>query len=1036
MSKSNNLTDFLTDLAIVIRNTDGTEELIDPQTFSTRIVNYQTKTVTPSTSSQTITKDSGYMALETVTVNAMPSGSATTPATTITANPSTPTWDSSTSKYKITVSKTQSITPTVVAGYVASGTAGTITVSGGSTLNQSTWTAEATPSGQTPTTLSFGGTYTLAAGYYPSARYYKVPSGVAPSGNIELTKATSTDVSAYATATVRSAASITISGSAVTDEVTVGTVSSGYYPISAKIKGFISAGTAGWFSATSSAIQAGTATQVGKIVAGTITNNTSGGTSSGTINAGAQIKIGAGYYGSDIYYQAAAETALTGDAAVGNVLSGKTFYSNSYTKLTGTMTNNGAVSATLDTDTTSYTVPAGYHNGSGTVSITLEEKSASASGDITPTSGKVLSKVTVRQGSATPSAVYEVLGSQGTSSTSVTSQYFKITPTTNVLISGWIASISDGTVQNYKVKDGGSFYPTSGTSTTDCFSGNTYNKTSGWIGTGSISVKIPSATLNGTANALNLNSGTISSVTGSGTIDVLGTTAPASLTINTNGYSSTGTGSVSIKDNTNGEVNVCYESSLDYYRYKITDNVLNYSMGIGSSVVSLDLTNSSGILIISGSDFYPNSSLSRTNCFNGDTYNNKSGYIFAGNSFSVYMSSATLNGTAPSLALNSGTITNATGTGTITTLGSSSASGVLYITNNGYNSSYTGTINVTTNTYGTIKLLNPGYSTPLVSIQGKSTTIAKSTSAAVTVTNSSTGYLNICTLPTATSSSASGTSKATISRSTSTQYLNIPAGYNETASYYTISATANMTLPSSASSTSSGTRKAYIYPSTGVQYLNIPTGYNSTASYYQFVAGDDVLSSVTIDSEDNGGDQIDSITPGDSAVYVNIPTNVYTEYDTFVEIAAQKAIKQVNYASKVQQGSSYVYLFCKCSNVAFSYTGFNSYNNTNHYGIQSTTNTYKYICQLMSTTGTGYYYETLCITGNFTTSSTITIALGSSSQTSSVSTTGIYLYTYTPTAACKSICFRIRRYKSSSSAAGDLRVQAHCIKEPNTTIDD
>ena len=37
---------------------------------------------------------------------------------------------------------------------------------------------------------------------------------------------------------------------------------------------------------------------------GTITNNTSGGTSSGTVNRGSQIKIGAGYYSSDTYYTA------------------------------------------------------------------------------------------------------------------------------------------------------------------------------------------------------------------------------------------------------------------------------------------------------------------------------------------------------------------------------------------------------------------------------------------------------------------------------------------------------------------------------------------------------------------------------------------------------------------------------------------------------------------------------------------------------------------------------------------------------------
>ena len=50
------------------------------------------------------------------------------------------------------------------------------------------------------------------------------------------------------------------------------------------------------------------------------------------------------------------------------------------------------------------------------------------------------------------------------------------------------------------------------------------------------------------------------------------------------------------------------------------------------------------------------------------------------------------------------------------------------------------------------------------------------------------------TLPTATASSGTGTAKLTIGRSTSDQYINIPTGYNATASYYKISAVANGTV--------------------------------------------------------------------------------------------------------------------------------------------------------------------------------------------------------------------------------------------------
>ena len=86
------------------------------------------------------------------------------------------------------------------------------------------------------------------------------------------------------------------------------------------------------------------------------------------------------------------------DATAGDVLTGKIFVASDGTVVTGTMANQGAVSKTLDGTTISYTIPKGYHSGTGTVKIVLETKTVTptkSSQDITPTAGKVLSKVTV-----------------------------------------------------------------------------------------------------------------------------------------------------------------------------------------------------------------------------------------------------------------------------------------------------------------------------------------------------------------------------------------------------------------------------------------------------------------------------------------------------------------------------------------------------------------------------------------------------------------------------------------------------------------
>lgn len=105
-------------------------------------------------SGDTVTVPSGYYASS--ASKAVDAGSAATPATTITATPSI-TIDSS-GLITATVSGTQSVTPTVSAGYVSSGTAGTITVSGSDTEQLTTQAAQTI----TPTTSN----QTIASGTY------------------------------------------------------------------------------------------------------------------------------------------------------------------------------------------------------------------------------------------------------------------------------------------------------------------------------------------------------------------------------------------------------------------------------------------------------------------------------------------------------------------------------------------------------------------------------------------------------------------------------------------------------------------------------------------------------------------------------------------------------------------------------------------------------------------------------------------------------------------------------------------------------
>lgn len=113
-----------------------------------------TKTAADMTASgATVTAPAGYYA-ESASKN-IASGTATTPATSISAVPVL-SINTATGVITGTVSASQNITPTVSAGYVSAGTAGTISVSGSDTLALTAQAAQTITPGTTAQTIAAG----------------------------------------------------------------------------------------------------------------------------------------------------------------------------------------------------------------------------------------------------------------------------------------------------------------------------------------------------------------------------------------------------------------------------------------------------------------------------------------------------------------------------------------------------------------------------------------------------------------------------------------------------------------------------------------------------------------------------------------------------------------------------------------------------------------------------------------------------------------------------------------------------------------
>ena len=191
------------------------------------------------TSGGTYTAQTGH-AYSPVTV---PSGSASTPATSVTANPSISV--SSGGLITATASATKSVTPSVSAGWVSSGTAGTITVNGSNTSQLSTEAGKTVTPTESEQTAVAAGKYTTGIVKVGAISSTYVGSGITQrdDSDLSVSGATVTVPSGYyadnETATVAS-------GSAGTPTASKGTVSNHQVSITPSVTnttGYISGGT-------------------------------------------------------------------------------------------------------------------------------------------------------------------------------------------------------------------------------------------------------------------------------------------------------------------------------------------------------------------------------------------------------------------------------------------------------------------------------------------------------------------------------------------------------------------------------------------------------------------------------------------------------------------------------------------------------------------------------------------------------------------------------------------------------------------------
>lgn len=828
---------------------NGTKDVTNYASISVNVptgstINNQDKTVTPSTSEQSISADNGYTGLGTVTVEAMPSGTTGTPSAS----------KGTVSNHSVSVTPSVTNTTGYITGGTKTGTAVTVTASELASGNKS---------------ITSNGSNIDVVGYSTVSVNVSGGGGITPTGNLDITESGTIDVTNYATVTVpvadASAASASIQF--ITENSvrkwqlvyeayaeSAGWVDEGGFGISHTYKyNAVAANTT--ITPTTSVQTIGGANHMmeGAVTVAAMPSGTAGtpSASKGTVS-NHTISVTPSVTNTTGYITGGTKTGTAVTVSASELVSGsQTFTSNNtydVTNLASIVVNvsgggggGGGTAAKVETATATPT----YASTSISFTGLLGE----------PTSFAVVSNADLATGASpwkTAAVVYDGTDLHGqtirnTSNAQVTYDGSSFSYTYNngtLTITGsgtnfqanqykLVYTYGSATVGTAQTQVGSGATSITFTGVTDepayfsCIFKSNFSTSSGYQrvivvvndGTSTYGMEMDSSAKVSTAHwSYNYNNGSL-------TITSQGTNAggyfhqPGYYQLT---YVAGGGDEVILQDKTVSptESTQYITADEDYTGLgMVTVNAIS-STYVGSGITqrsSTDLT-ASGATVTVPAGYYSTQATKSVASGTAGTPTASKGTV-SNHSISI----------TPSVTNTTGYITGGTKTGTAVTVSASElVSGSETKTSNG--------------TYDVTNLaelvVNVASSSPTI----QSLSITPSTSEQTFNSSSVDGYKPVTvaampaiTLPTAVSTTSSGTSKATLSLTGGTRYLNIPTGYNGTAQYYTLSvangsATGPSSITQSSATVSTGTNTLTLTKTNVTTTPTVSAGYVSSAT--------------------------------------------------------------------------------------------------------------------------------------------------------------------------------------------------------------